>query len=121
MAEQPAEYGLSKADVMLLREMARYIRAQGFGGAGVGTETGGRPGWGCIRAKATSTIAAGATGTVTFCSHDWTKLTGTGSTITAINDMSVPITHSGTDVKLYLIPDAEGRMAIYLADLCTPA
>lgn len=121
MADQPAEYGLSKADVILLREIARFVRAQGFGGGGLGTATGGSLGGrGVIRAKATSTIAAGTAGTVTLCDSGWTKLTGTGSTIQAVNDSLVPITHSGTDIKLYLVPDSEGHMAILTAFLCEP-
>jgi hypothetical protein len=108
---------ISDRDALRLRRMLDDYERGNLGGR---PAEGRPPRSGVIRAKATSTITAGATGTVTLCTHDWTKLTGTGSTISAINDSLVPITHSGTDIRLYLAPDTEGRMAILVAFLCVP-
>jgi hypothetical protein len=113
MAE-PAEYGLTKTDLRILKEVVARVRGGQFDLGGPADVPRNRT-W-VMRAMTTGIHFAGATQTVNLCDESWGEITG--ETIEAENPataVDIP-----NDRQLLLVPGS-GAALILWADVCDGA
>ena len=112
MAE-PAEYGLTKSDVKLLRWMAQQLASGQFN-----LEQGGqrRSPWGVYRVKTNGDHAPGATQAGILCDSTWTAISGETPDLTNDSDVTIP-----SWTKCYAVPGGDESLLLITAFTCADA